>query len=217
MDGGYDWPQTEDSMQFRLTYAGKLPSTQRERLPHQYDRLAGVRHDIRKVFHSQLKRLWEVNANLNGTAFKEVIWADVRALPPRTIPEIAEQHAMYGWNFVPLVTAAHDLLCSLDILFLRPTPPGNVWAGDIDNRIKTLFDALQIPDANERYHNTSPDDDQKPFFCLFENDKLITKIAVETDELLEPVGAVFDPSDVRLVINVELRPYFINIANRHFG
>ena len=63
----------------------------------------------------------------------------------------------------------------------------------------------------------APEDGERPFFCLLEDDKLITRVAVETDQMLEPVGAKFNAGDVRLVINVELRPYFVNIGNSHFA
>jgi hypothetical protein len=69
--------------------------------------------------------------------------------PATTVAALASKHALYGWNFVPLVTAELSLLCNLEILMLRRVDPGKLIqsSGDIDNRIKTLFDALQIPDA----------------------------------------------------------------------
>ena len=55
------------------------------------------------------------------------------------------------------------------------------------------------------------------FFCLLEEDKLITKLSVETDQLLEPISGNYDPARVRLVITVRLRPWEINIGNMQFG
>jgi hypothetical protein len=43
-----------------------------------------------------------------------------------------------------------NLLCTLDILFLHPDKPGNLWTGDVDNRIKALFDSLRISVAGEK-------------------------------------------------------------------
>jgi hypothetical protein len=40
--------------------------------------------------------------------------------------------------------------------------------------------------------------------CLVEDDQLITSVSVETDTLLEPVGALPARSDARLVITVRL-------------
>jgi hypothetical protein len=46
-------------MEFRLTYQGPLNSTQRDPLDKQRDKNADHKHDLRKPFHKQLKRLWE--------------------------------------------------------------------------------------------------------------------------------------------------------------
>src|SRR6266849_6098917 len=56
-----------------------------------------------------------------------------------------------GKQFVPLVRQSLALACSLDILFLRREEPGSLilQGGDIDNRIKTLFDALKMPTADD--------------------------------------------------------------------
>ena len=87
----------------------------------------------------------------------------------------------------------------------------------LDNRLKTLFDALTIPTANEGYHLRSAASDEKPLYCLLEDDKLITKIAVETDQLLQYVSNPPKEHDVRLVITVRLRPYEMYIGNIQFG
>jgi hypothetical protein len=78
-----------------------------------------------------------------------------------------------------------------------------VTHGDIDNRLKTLFDALQIPDANQDYQSNPPAADERPLFCLLENDRLISKVTVETDTLLEDIrDQPYDEHDARLVITV---------------
>ncbi|MCP4184309.1 MAG: hypothetical protein GY761_13505 [Hyphomicrobiales bacterium] len=99
---------------------------------------------------------------------------------------LAKKYALYDWNFVPLVSQDLDLLCSIDILMLRPQNPGNILkSGDLDGRLKTLFDALSIPDANQGYIERNAPNHQKPMFVLLEDDRLITKASVETDQLLK--------------------------------
>jgi hypothetical protein len=100
---------------------------------------------------------------------------------------------------------------------LRPDTPGKIWAGDIDNRIKTLIDALRIPEANERYAQKKPLADEKPFFCLLEDDKLITKLSVESDQILQFITEQQSLNEVRLVITVRLRPYQMHLGNLEFG
>jgi len=90
-------------------------------------------------------------------------------------------------------------------------------SGDIDNRLKTLFDALRIPEAGENYHLNTKEAGETPFFCLLEDDKLITKVSVETDQLLQFVTPDRSVNEVRLVITVTLRPYELNLGNMQFG
>jgi len=56
-----------------------------------------------------------------------------------------------GVTFIPIVYEALFLVANLDILFLRPEEPGKIvtQGGDLDNRIKTLFDALRVPKPGE--------------------------------------------------------------------
>ena len=83
--------------------------------------------------------------------------------------------------------------------------------------MKTLFDALRIPVPEENYSSRVPQEDEKPFFCLLADDRLITKVSVETDQLLEFVGSSPSPDDVRLVITVRLRPYELHLGNMQYG
>ena len=100
---------------------------------------------------------------------------------------------------------------------LRPEAPGSIVAqgGDIDNRLKTLLDALRMPrDESELARNDSPKDGEDPFFCLLEDDHLVTKIAVATDRLLLPCD---DPSSVRLLIHVKARATLLTYSNIGLG
>lgn len=209
-------------MEFRLTYEGPLFSTQRDPVGQQRDPRADHKHNLRKVFHDQLKRLWETTPALMQHQHDGGIFVLDRAFasskPASTKMELSNRHAMYGFNFVPLVTFDLDLLCGIDILFLRPDRPGSVvWGGDLDNRLKTLLDALKVPDAGENYVGRQPDADEQPFFVLLEDDKLITKVGIETDRMLEHVGESEDAANVRLVITVRVKPFEMTPWNLHFG
>jgi hypothetical protein len=50
-----------------------------------------------------------------------------------------------------------------------------------------------------------------------EDDKLITKVSVETDQLLEFSTTASDINDARLVITIRLRPYEMHLGNMQFG
>lgn len=212
-------------MEFRLTYDGPLRATQKDPVNGQVDARAAHKQDIRRRFHVQLKRLWQVNPYLQHGYPVTFDWQSSSNPKSGTsyhtsIAEwVAEMHKSRGYRFVPLVRSDLGLICRLEILFLRPEAPGSVLSsGDIDNRLKTLFDALRMPKgAQELTAYDQPADGEDPFFCLLEDDGLITHVSVETDVLLEPVAQRFDPSDARLVINVRLRPYNISPANESFA
>jgi hypothetical protein len=122
---------------------------------------------------------------------------------------------------VPLVREDISLLCSLNILFLRRDIPGSViTAGDLDNRIKTLVDTLRRPmSIQELRSNLQPAAGEDPFFCLLEDDHLVTHLSVETDALLDPpIGNAEDNRrEVKLIITVELKPNDVTMFNLGFA
>ena len=87
---------------------------------------------------------------------------------------------------------------------MRTDKPGSLiksGSGDIDNRLKTLFDALRMPKSKDelgRYAGV-PGLDEDPFYCLLEDDKFITRLVVETDMLLRPAAS---SNDTHLIITV---------------
>jgi hypothetical protein len=208
-------------MEFRLTYKGPLVARQGDPMAGQSVRVtkAENQHNIRSHFHWQLKRLWDTTPFLRDGTVPSV----GALLLPGSHPErepiskaaLAQRHSLYGHQFVPLVSNDLLLRCELEILFLRPDLPDRTsWGGDIDNRMKTLLDALRIPEAGEDYGLRKLDDDKRPMFCLLEDDKLISRLSVETDQLLD-VGAV-DKPDIALVITVRIRPYHVIFRNLNF-
>jgi hypothetical protein len=94
--------------------------------------------------------------------------------------------------------AAPGLMAAdLDILFLRPHRPGEIIGHGRRSRkrIKTLLDGLRVPSAGEIPHHDTPSIDETPFFCLLEDDALITTMRITADQLL-------DSSEALLVIHV---------------
>jgi len=129
-----------------------------------------------------------------------------------------------GYGFVPLVRDDQFLACSLRILCLRRDGPGALSATrDLDNRIKTLVDALTYVPV-EKWKplddaDTEPRPDEQPhFYVLLEDDRAVTHLEVETDHALAPNPAdETDETFVRLVISVEIRPYVVTINNLDFS
>ena len=187
-------------MEFRLLYEGELlPSSNTKRR-------AKEKHAIRRAFHPQLRRLWSMRSNLQEVADRAFIESledknlvynlhgeDVYAGPPKTEQErfdtgikfIGEKWARAGYELVPVVVPEFGLQCSLDILLLRPEGNRYIFEqGDIDGQVKTLFDALRIPNSSDETDGATPEPDEHPLFCLLQDDKLISEVKVTTDQLL---------------------------------
>ena len=99
-----------------------------------------------------------------------------------------------------LVSCVLKFVCQLDITMLWHEEQGLISkvGGDIDNRLKTLFDALQCPDINQIQPVKERFADKQPFFCLLENDKLVTGVNVKTHTLLRDAEEI----DVSILIHV---------------
>ena len=213
-------------MRFRLTYEGELRATQRDPEKNQRNPLAEHKHMIRRAFHVQLKHLWATDKFLReakiarirpGGPLEEV---HPESHAPLMAEVLADQYQELGYRFVPLVREEISLLCSLRILFLRRGIPGKViYAGDIDNRIKTVIDALRRPrHANELVGHESPREGEDPFYVLLEDDSQVTHLEVETDTLLDPpTEENADQRYARLVITVEIHPYYVTMFNVSFS
>jgi hypothetical protein len=126
--------------------------------------------------------------------------------------EIANRFSRAGFRFVPIVRRELKLTCEIDVLFLRREDPGNVVdsGGDIDNRIKVLFDALRMPQDPGELAGQSPASGEDPFFVLLEDDSLISAVTVTTDRLLTDAPSQGQMNDVHLVISARPRVIVLN-------
>jgi hypothetical protein len=172
-------------MEFTLLYQGHLKSKGTAR----------HKHDLRTVFHSQLKVLWQQKP-LN--AFHDFLKED----PPKGKISILKKVGLF--SFAPLVSEELKLVAEVDISLLLPNAPGSLISqgGDIDNRLKTLLDALRMPKVEaEIPKGQKPKSDEFPFFCVLEDDALITKVSVDTDRLLQEMSGTY----VHLLVRVKTK------------
>jgi hypothetical protein len=174
-------------MEFRLTYRGPLPVKGNDE----------VKQKLRKNFHAQLSELWRQEPLVN--------WNDIFLASPEN-NDASLVFKVGRFLFVPLVSERIGFICQLEILFLRRQEPGMLIGsqGDIDNRLKNLFDALRIPTKAELNRSNKEDwpKAEEIFFCLLEDDALITKVGVTTDRLLEPYDQLGEKDDVYVVVHV---------------
>jgi hypothetical protein len=176
-------------MQFRLAYEGPLPAEGKRSSSSQ------IKHEIRKKIHSQLLDLYSRNINF-------------RVLVMLTHGDCEKKFS--GFTFIPLVVGSLHMVCELDILFLRRERPGALltkprdeYGGDLDNRLKIFLDALRVPrEAKEVPRGITPEAKETPFYCLLEDDALITKFQVESDTLLGRSPSPENKKDVHLIVRV---------------
>ena len=114
------------------------------------------------------------------------------------------------FKFQPLIRSDYELTASLEITLLKPEEPGRIvtQSGDIDNLLKTLLDSLQMPKQNQIPESDAPTENETPFYCLLEDDNLITSLSVVTDRLLLPTT---DRNEVMLLIHV-----ITDFTHQHF-
>jgi hypothetical protein len=165
-------------MEFTLVYKGELKAN------------GPVEHkqEVRRIIHKQLREWWG-----------QTLFEDLKSPSENLTKKVG------NFRFFPVVTETRREIAELRITMLRPEPLGCIISqgGDIDNRLKTVLDSLRMPKVvSEIPPNDFPGEDEDPFFCLLEDDKLITKVSVSTDRLLEPG---LQKSVVYLLIHVKIK------------
>ena len=141
---------------------------------------------LRKQFSLQLRPIYE----------RDVLKDNVREhVEQNCVKDVA------GAKFTSLANKVFGLHARIDVTMLSVDNAGIFSAaqGDIDNRLKTLFDALSIPPESQvsSVKMASPD----LTVCLVEDDRLIRDVRVRVGELLLPVE---DKSTVLVVIHATL-------------
>jgi hypothetical protein len=194
----FAWPEVakgEHEMEFHLVYQGQLPAAGGTGKKTRNTE----KHAMRKVFHRQLATLWQTHPFLSGFMANEQ-----EGPPDKPRHGYADRYARCGYRFVPLISEFLMIACSLDILFLRRDGPGALIksGGDIDNRIKVLFDALRTPKTCDEVCG-QPELGEDPFYCLLEDDKLISRVRVDANWLLTPPNTGEHIHDVHLIIQVK--------------
>lgn len=174
-----------------------------------------VSASARKPFHdpSCCARDWANDKNGSAQAVRPaVVDVDVTTGHQKNREAILLPIKMGDHCFIPLVRKSLALVCELDILFLRNDAPGSLVksGGDLDNRIKTLFDGLRMPTLDELKVG-APDAD--PCYCLLENDDLISGFSVRTDRLLT------DPnrSESRVLLVIEVKLTALRLTTQNVG
>lgn len=172
-------------MEFCLHYYGTLKSR---------DNASG-KHQIRQQLHPQIRSvcLSEQFSNMFDE-FNDTSKHD----EPHMFSDIG------GKRFWFLICEGWKTIVDLNITILLPHAVGAIVhnGGDIDNRIKTLFDALRIPAVkSEIPSNDSFNYKKEGMFCLLQDDKLINRVSITSYQDHEPI----DTDSVRCFIEVRTK------------
>jgi hypothetical protein len=177
-------------MRFTLTYKGDLSPSGNKSKPTEASR-------IRNEFHDQLADLWDGHVILRQLArtartYPDIQWLGTKNYPIPELPDwkgpipplepgqtdyCAAINVPRVGNFIPLIRNSLHLACAIDILFLRHEEPLNLMkhGGDLDNRIKTLFDALKMPEnQNQQQAEMTAD----PLYVVLEDDILVSDLSI---------------------------------------
>jgi len=219
-------------MKFTLIYDGDLPATgNSSKKPAEVAR-------IRNYFHDQLYDLWDSHIILRElertarvphiTVWEEMTTKDwggneytspkfrdpIKPLEPGQIDLCAPIQNGTAVAYRPIVRESLGLACALDITFLRQEEPGNLvlQGGDIDGRIKTLFDALRLPSKEEEIASGGMTPTENPLQCLMESDALICDLSIKTGRLLGARARKVHA--VHLSIDVTIKVLRFSISNQ---
>ena len=169
-------------MEFCLHYYGVLKSA---------DNASG-KHAIRKELHAQIKSL------CLSTAFES-------AFNESKKPEdsLFIEHGSKRYWF--LISEKLSTILDVHITLFAPHKIDSIInnGGDIDNRIKTLFDAMRAPSVASEIPKNDDFDYQAEggMYCLLQDDKLINRISVQSYQDHSPES----PNHVRCLIECKTR------------
>ena len=209
----------EAQMKFTLTYDGDLPSAGNG------NKRTKEKQQIREHLSPQLAELWRISPSLQYALTNRYVAKQGGYLsggihhlaqPEEHYPfvpnaaqrdhfiDLCEEVERGDFKFLPLVRRNYGTICGLKILFMRQESEGKVvQGGDLDNRIKTLLDALTLPNTDQLASAPPSGNVSQPIHCLLEDDAMVSSLSVETRRLLTRPDA--RNSEVRLVIDVDVR------------
>jgi len=151
-------------MRFTIVYRGRIPAS------GTVNQISAIRRD--PYLQSQLAALYAVTSKAFASANKQIV---VDTLYTAILP--------ISW------------VCGVEIVLLRATPPARIsGVPDIDNTLKTLFDAVCAPAGASYPHGTAV---TRQMYVLAIEDKQLSTITVSADHHWTSL-----PSDDMAIIRV---------------
>jgi len=164
-------------------YKGRLPAVNDQNKRH------SEKQQIRRQLHPQIASFMEDPPN-----------------PIFLLSESSERVTIGAFTFQPIICRRHKLRCKIDLVIFSRDPFGSVIQNaDLDNRLKTLFDALRPPRSiDELPKGDVPGDDESLFWTLLQDDSLITDLSVRSEILYTPLQRDERRSDIEMNITISV-------------
>ncbi|AKR58078.1 hypothetical protein XM25_20250 [Devosia sp. H5989] len=179
-------------MEIILTYRGRVPG--QKRTSGNLDAI----WRMREAFHRQLEKLW---GKAPFTILKDWEDSDFAAGAPDF------RRARAGCTFIPFYGRHIGICVSLEIQLLTgfPAQKSVLVAGDIDNRIKRITDALRVPNVDETRDEMSV----QRWYSLLEDDNAVLSLTASTGTYL----ASDDPTEAFVFVRVRPIPVALTADN----
>ena len=181
-------------MRFTLIYQGDLPPRGSAR----------DKWRIRRELEPQLRQLWATPPLDELSKFQDPNYQPGDCYVGRQVGHV---------EFVPLISPKLDLRAEISVLLLSNSMPGGIInpSGDIDNRLKTLFDALSVPTQQQVLTDRDVNDDGR-LFCLLDDDRLVTRIDVANDRRLD-----VPPNSRECTAIIRVQPVAFRVTLQNLG
>jgi len=224
-----EWQITPDfvlgprMLEFRLVYQGLLYGSDAEHTHREH------KDNIRQYLHKQLVKLWQIKEPLKSAAesterIDDFSQGSLKTTSRTGLEIVADKHKIGDQRFIPIITRELALACALDVLILRRDHFPVINSGDLDNRIKTILDALRIPAPNEFRAGSA-----NPLYVLLEDDKLVSELRVTADLLMAPPEQIVESPKIDIygqetvkvnhavcLIHVQVKPTRVMMGNISF-
>jgi hypothetical protein len=178
------------------------------------------KHEIREELGKQLAAYWEQSKSLKelfarGQALQVAELQKDQFVVPRPLKDGTKfwwRWPLSGYNFVPLVTQVQEVHVELRMRLYRKNQGIIFEGGDLDNRLKTFFDALQVPKDPSQVpkgpESSQPSEKWPTIFCLMDDDNLVTTLTIESFKLFTKIPAEYESMQnyVELDLDVIIHP-----------
>jgi hypothetical protein len=190
-----------ETVELTLHYDGPLPGSAA-------DGHVQTKNRLRAAFHPQLESFCATDIhfyNIRDLAKLPVArrWVNCEASELDGDVHGFLRIPLGGVDFTPVVAGGiHGHFAHLEIDLYRRLAPSRILnpQGDLDNRLKVLFDALRVPQDTNEMKGLELQPGTTRCYCLLENDSFITKLVVNSHQFHLPG----DKDYVRLAIQVRI-------------